>query len=75
VATPVVEPVPDAVPVVPAVQPEKPEGATSQANPPADDKMPISGFPDDLEPSVVTPFPAEIEPPLNDAAATPAPKE
>ena len=68
-ATPVVEP---ALRPAPVVAPEKPEGATSQANPPPVDKMPSSGFPEDLEPSTEAPFPEDLEPPRDDPAAAPA---
>jgi len=68
-AKPVVEPAPQPAPVVAR---EKPEGATSQANPPPVDKMPSNGFPEDLEPTTEMPFPEDPEPPRNDPAATPA---
>ena len=43
---------------------EKPEGATSQALPPPQDMVPISGFPDDLEPDLAPPVaPPEATPP------------
>jgi hypothetical protein len=34
--------------------------------------MPISGFPEDLEPSTEIPFPEELEPPGIEVPATPA---
>ncbi len=37
---------------------EKPDGATSQADPPAQEPPTEGGFPDDLEPSVAVPVPA-----------------
>ena len=53
-------------PVAPAPSPtprapvkEKPDGATSQADPPVKQPAPVQGgFPEDLEPSVVVPVPA-----------------
>ncbi|MGK2953132.1 MAG: transglycosylase domain-containing protein [Thiobacillus sp.] len=54
----------------PAVQPvkEKPDGATSQADPPVKQPDPVQGgFPEDLEPNVVLPVPPTLpvpEPPL-----------
>jgi membrane peptidoglycan carboxypeptidase len=70
----VVEPV-----VIPAPAPrvpvkEKPDGATSQAAPPAKELPIQGGFPEDLEPSVVVPVPVMpfTAPPAPDATATPA---
>ena len=68
-AKPVVEPAPQPAPVVAR---EKPEGATSQANPPPVDKMPSNGFPEDLEPSTEMPFPEDLDPPRIEEPATPA---
>ncbi|MDP2266431.1 MAG: hypothetical protein Q8J70_07775, partial [Thiobacillus sp.] len=63
-------------PVVPrAPVKEKPDGATSQAAPPAKEPPTRGGFPEDLEPSVVVPVPVkpaavQATPP---APVTPAP--
>lgn len=68
-----VEAVPAApAPVVPRVPVrEKPDGSTSQADPPVKQPAPAqSGFPEDLEPSVVVPVPAS---PLVPDAAPDAP--
>jgi len=53
-AAPVAEPAPLA-PRMP--QKDKPDGATSQADPPAKEPSAEGGFPEDLEPSVVLPVP------------------
>ena len=73
------KPAPDAVPeaapvVVPrAPMPEKPDGATSQADPPVKQPAPTQGgFPEDLEPSVVVPVPATPSVP-DSATETPMP--
>ncbi|MHB8983256.1 transglycosylase domain-containing protein [Thiobacillus sp.] len=52
-----VEPVKPRAPVK-----EKPDGATSQADPPAKEPEAEGGFPEDLEPSVVVPVPATPTP-------------
>ena len=66
-------PAPEAQPVAPAPRApvkEKPDGSTSQADPPVKQPAPTAGgFPEDLEPSVVLPVP--IAPPA--AAPEPAP--
>jgi membrane peptidoglycan carboxypeptidase len=65
---PAPEEVPAAAPIGPArtVQ-EKPDGSTSQADPPVKSPAPTEGgFPEDLEPSVVVPVPAT--PPAPDPA-------
>ncbi len=55
------------VPIIPrAPVKEKPDGATSQAAPPAKEPPSRGGFPEDLEPSVVVPVPLGSQ-------ATPAP--
>ena len=53
-AAPVAEPAPS-IPRVPLK--DKPDGATSQADPPAREPSTEGGFPEDLEPSVVVPVP------------------
>ncbi|MDP3585813.1 MAG: transglycosylase domain-containing protein [Thiobacillus sp.] len=70
-APPEPEPVP--APVAPPVPPrEKPDGATSQADPPVKQPAPVhGGFPEDLEPSVVLPIP--VTPPASEAPADPVP--
>jgi membrane peptidoglycan carboxypeptidase len=66
-AVPATEPAPLAAP--PAARPveEKPDGATSQADPPVKQPAPVQGgFPEDLEPNVVLPVPPTLpvpEPP------------
>jgi len=61
---PAVEPAVEAeAAAAPAVPREKPDGSTSQADPTMPGNATSSGFPDDLEPSVVAPMPAEPEPP------------
>jgi len=45
-------------PVAPTPVKEKPDGSTSQADPPATEPPVRGGFPEDLEPSVVVPIPA-----------------
>ena len=70
----VVPPAPSA-PVVPRVPvKEKPDGATSQAAPPAKEPPTRGGFPEDLEPSVVVPVPTILpaEPAAPAAIPTPA---
>jgi hypothetical protein len=64
------EPEPAPAPVAPpAPAREKPDGATSQADPPVKQPAPVQGgFPEDLEPSVVLPIP--VAPPAG--AADPA---
>jgi hypothetical protein len=53
--------------------PEKPDGATSQADPPVKQPAPTQGgFPEDLEPSVVVPVPATPSVP-DSATETPMP--
>jgi membrane peptidoglycan carboxypeptidase len=58
---------------------EKPDGSTSQADPPAQEPPTQGGFPEDLEPSVVVPVPVIPEPvpsppPASESpGATPAP--
>jgi hypothetical protein len=73
--------------VVPAVEPapaapppakEKPDGSTSQADPPVKQPDPAQGgFPEDLEPNVVVPVPTTpplpAAPPASAPAAAPAP--
>ncbi len=71
-----VEPVAPTPAPAPAPRPpvkEKPDGATSQADPPVKQPAPVQGgFPEDLEPSVVLPVP--VEPPVPDSApAAPTP--
>ncbi|HRK79363.1 MAG TPA: hypothetical protein PLQ95_12575, partial [Thiobacillus sp.] len=59
-ATPLAEPAPVAepAPLAPRMpQKDKPDGATSQADPPVEEPSTESGFPEDLEPSVVVPVP------------------
>ena len=64
----VVEPAVVVVPELRAPVQEKPDGSTSQADPPVKQPAPIQGgFPEDLEPSVVLPVPVDPEP----AAAAP----
>jgi hypothetical protein len=65
-----------AAPVAPVAAPaprgplkEKPDGATSQADPGAKEAPLRGGFPEDLEPSVSVPVPATPPPP----ASVPAP--
>lgn len=67
------EPEPTPAPVAPpAPAREKPDGATSQADPPVKQPAPVQGgFPEDLEPSVVLPIP--VAPPAGAAPADPAP--
>ncbi len=66
-----------APPAAPAPAPrapvkEKPDGSTSQADPPVKQPAPAQGgFPEDLEPSVVLPVP--LTPPAPDMPAAPAP--
>ena len=60
---------PRPAPRKPAV--EKPDGATSQASPPAKEPPTRGGFPEDLEPSVVVPMP--VMPPAPPPAAPPKP--
>jgi len=57
---PAPEEVPAAAPIAPArAAQEKPDGSTSQADPPVRIPAPTEGgFPEDLEPSVVVPVPA-----------------
>jgi membrane peptidoglycan carboxypeptidase len=72
---PAPEAVPEAAPVVAprAPMPEKPDGATSQADPPVKQPAPTQGgFPEDLEPSVVVPVPATPSAP-DSATETPMP--
>jgi membrane peptidoglycan carboxypeptidase len=60
-AVPATEPAPLAPP--PAARPvkEKPDGATSQADPPVKQPAPVQGgFPEDLEPNVVLPVPPTL---------------
>lgn len=71
----------DKAPVVPAPPPvkapppkEKPDGATSQADPPVKAPPSESGFPEDLEPSVVIPVPAKPAPGLPPAPAKATPE-
>ena len=53
-----VAPAPEPAPIAPRVPvKEKPDGATSQAAPPAKEPPTRGGFPEDLEPSVVVPVP------------------
>ena len=68
---PMPEAVPEAAPIPVAPRPrEKPDGSTSQADPPVKQPAPTQGgFPEDLEPSVVLPVPAT--PPAPDAAPEP----
>ena len=66
-AAPAPEPPAPVVPRAPVK--EKPDGATSQAAPPAKEPPTRGGFPEDLEPSVVVPVPAK--PPV--PATPPAP--
>ena len=75
---PVVAPPIRAVPRAPVK--EKPDGATSQAAPPAREPPTRSGFPEDLEPSVVVPVPitppaapAPVNPPAAPSAAPASP--
>ena len=63
-ASPPVEPPAPVTPRTPVK--EKPDGATSQAAPPAKEPPSRGGFPEDLEPSVVVPVPLGSQ-------ATPAP--
>ncbi|MEW6589623.1 MAG: transglycosylase domain-containing protein [Pseudomonadota bacterium] len=67
------EPAPAPAPVAPPVPArEKPDGATSQADPPVKQPPPVQGgFPEDLEPSVVLPIP--VTPPASAAPSDPAP--
>jgi len=67
------EPEPTPAPVAPpAPAREKPDGATSQADPPVKQPAPVQGgFPEDLEPNVVLPIP--VAPPASTAPADPAP--
>jgi len=64
-------------PVEPAAPPprgplkEKPDGATSQADPAAKEAPATSGFPEDLEPSVVVPVPSRPAPAETAPAAAP----
>jgi len=79
VAKPEAEPAAEPVPTAPApVTPrepvkEKPDGSTSQADPPVKQPAPVQGgFPEDLEPSVVLPVP--VAPAAPDSAPdSPAP--
>jgi hypothetical protein len=68
-AAPAVPPEPEPAPApvaVPAPAREKPDGATSQADPPVKQPPPVQGgFPEDLEPSVVLPIP--VAPPADAA--------
>ena len=70
---PAAPPEPAPAPVAPPTPArEKPDGATSQADPPVKQPAPIQGgFPEDLEPSVVLPIP--VAPPAGGAPADPAP--
>ncbi|MBT9568960.1 MAG: transglycosylase domain-containing protein [Thiobacillus sp.] len=73
VTPPPAEPPAPAAPRKPVV--EKPDGATSQASPPAKDLPTRGGFPEDLEPSVVVPVPVKPPPtPANPPAPPAAPK-
>ena len=66
-------PTPAPAPAPRAPVKEKPDGATSQADPPVKQPAPVQGgFPEDLEPSVVLPVP--VAPPVPDSApAAPTP--
>ncbi len=67
-------PLPAEVPVLtPGPAREKPDGATSQADPPARQPAAEGGFPEDLEPSVVVPVPvAPPAPAVPEPGAAPA---
>jgi membrane peptidoglycan carboxypeptidase len=69
----VAKPAPLVAPAPRAPAQEKPDGSTSQADPPIKQPAPFQGgFPEDLEPSVVVPVPVIPEPPLPpDGAAEP----
>lgn len=62
-----------APPVPPVPENEKPEGATSQAAPPATEPPIRGGFPEDLEPNVVVPVPLTPPAPSPATEAAPAP--
>jgi membrane peptidoglycan carboxypeptidase len=64
-------PAPPAEP--PAAVKEKPDGSTSQADPAVRDVTPQGGFPEDLEPSVLVPVPAEAPAPVPAAPPAEAP--
>ncbi|MDO9636456.1 MAG: hypothetical protein Q7I95_05795, partial [Thiobacillus sp.] len=70
---PAAPPEPAPAPITPpAPAREKPDGATSQADPPVKQPAPIQGgFPEDLEPSVVLPIP--VAPPAGGAPPGPSP--
>ena len=59
------------VPRAPAI--EKPDGATSQAAPPAKEPPSHGGFPEDLEPSVVVPVPIKLPAAPTAPAVAPTP--
>lgn len=65
-------PTPAAPPAAPPVPREKPDGATSQADPaPGKREAVEGGFPEDLEPGVVLPVPTRPEPAAAEPAAAP----
>jgi hypothetical protein len=75
---PVTEPVPapavEAPPAPRTPAKEKPDGATSQADPPVKQPEPVQGgFPEDLEPSVVLPVPVVPTPVPAAPPAAPTP--
>ncbi|MHB1187065.1 transglycosylase domain-containing protein [Thiobacillus sp.] len=76
---PVAEPLPAPAVVAPPAPrtpvKEKPDGATSQADPPVKQPAPTQGgFPEDLEPSVVLPVPVvPAAPPAGEPPAAPGP--